>query len=258
MQKFTLNSTNLHYQILGEGKSILFLHGFLEDHSIWDAIYPFFLEKNYQVILVDLPCHGLSRFHGATCSMAEMAMALGHLLEEKRITEPIVFGHSMGGYVGLALLRLQKIKLTLIHSNFWTDSEEKRTDRDRVIEVVKKNKNLFLSESIPNLFASENRKNFDEKIVELIEKSKKIPTKEITAATRGIRDRKPAYDLMNEHSISLIQGATDPIIPTSLLESECKKLKQPPAVYTIENSGHMSFYEKPKELINHLLSVIIK
>ena len=258
MQKFTHNSTNLHYKILGEGKPILFLHGFLEDHSIWNPIYPFFLEKKYQIILIDLPCHGLSRFNGESCSMMEIASVISKFLSDKKIVEPFVFGHSMGGYVGLELLRLCKINLTLVHSNFWEDSEEKRKDRNRVIEVVKRNKNLFLSESIPNLFATENRKIFTETINELVKKANEIPANEIIAATCGIRDRKASYDLMDQHSISLIQGAADPVIPELVLESENKKLTHLPTINKIENCGHMSFYEQPSALINHLLSVIIK
>jgi len=258
MQKFTHNSTNLHVKILGEGNPILFLHGFLEDHSIWDPIYPFFLEKNFQIILIDLPCHGLTRFEGESCSMLQMASVLHELLLEKKIEEPIVFGHSMGGYVGLELLRLRKINLTLVHSNFWEDSDEKKKDRNRVIEVVKTNKSLFLSESIPNLFAPENRKKFETTINELVKKANEIPANEIIAATSGIRDRKPSYDLMEQNSISIIQGTSDPIIPIFMMESENKKLKRSLTIYTIENSGHMSFYEKPDALINHLLSAIIK
>jgi len=258
MQKFTHKSIHLHYQILGEGKPLLFLHGFLEDHSIWNSIYPFFIEKKFQIILIDLPCHGLSRFLGETCSMTEMAIALDNLLVEKSIKNPTVFGHSMGGYVGLELMRLREINLTLVHSNFWEDSDVKKKDRNRVIEVVKKNKNLFLSESIPNLFAAENRKKCDLIINELITKSIAIPANEISAATAGMRERKSAYDLMNQYKISIIQGASDSGIPITLLVSECKKLKQTPTIYIIENCGHMSIWEQPYSLINHLLSAIIK
>lgn len=258
MQKFTHNSIDLHCKILGEGKPLLFLHGFLEDHSIWNSIYPFFVAKNFQIILVDLPCHGLSRFNGDECSMADMAMSLDHLLAKKKIDTPHVFGHSMGGYVGLELMRIRKINLTLVHSNFWEDSEEKKKDRNRVIEVVKKNKNLFLSESIPNLFAEENRKKCEPIINSLIKKSTEIPANEIIATTIGIRDRKSSYDLMNQHVISLIQGASDSVIPSAVLESECKKLNKMPDIYLIENCGHMSIWEQPYSLINHLLSTIIK
>ena len=258
MQKFTLNSIDLHYKILGEGKPLLFLHGFLEDHSIWNSVYPFFIEKKFQIILVDLPCHGLSRFNGVGCSMSDMASALDSLLTVNKINCPHVFGHSMGGYVGLELMRIRKINLTLVHSNFWEDSEVKKKDRNRVIDVVKKNKNLFLSESIPNLFAEENRKKCESVIISLIKKSTEIPANEIIATTIGIRDRKPSYDLMNQQVISLIQGTSDSEIPQAILESECKKLNKTPIIYLIENCGHMSIWEQPYSLINHLLSTIIK
>jgi len=257
MQKFTHNFSTLHYKISGSGKPVLFLHGFLEDHSIWDEIYPVFVDAGFRIILVDLPCHGLSRFDGDNCSMSQMAEIIHAFLSGKNISEPFVFGHSMGGYVGLELLRLRSIKLTLLHSNFWEDSAEKKKDRNRVIDVVKKNKNFFLSEAIPNLFAPENRKKCESIISSLIQKATQIPTSEIIAATAGIRDRKAAYDLLNKNKVNIIQGAADPIVPAELMKSELEKLEKIPEIMLIENSGHMSMWEQPERLINILKSTVI-
>jgi len=50
-------NTTIHYNVLGEGRPLVFLHGFLEDSTMWiEFVKP--LAQKYKVILIDLPCHG--------------------------------------------------------------------------------------------------------------------------------------------------------------------------------------------------------
>jgi pimeloyl-ACP methyl ester carboxylesterase len=250
--------SSLFVKTVGTGKPLVFLHGFLEDHTVWNPIYPEFVNEGFQCILIDLPCHGKTRFEGDVCTMAYMAGLVSHYLKENKIQNPFVFGHSMGGYAGLELLRLMEAKLTLVHSNFWADTETKKKDRNRVIEVVKKNKSLFLNEAIPNLFAPANREFRREEIALLIERANKLEAPEIAAATGGLRDRTPSYDLMEQHSVSIVQGSDDATVPNDILEQEVAKLTAKPSIYRIENCGHMSFIEQPAALINHLRTVVFQ
>jgi pimeloyl-ACP methyl ester carboxylesterase len=132
MKEYKSEETSIHYKRLGKGKPLLLLHGFLEDHSMWNPLIPFFNEWGYEVIVFDLPCHGMSRYAKESCSMEEMAACIHDFSLSKDINNARVLGHSMGGYVGLELLHLGNYDLTLLHSNFWEDSETKKRDRDRV------------------------------------------------------------------------------------------------------------------------------
>src|SRR5690606_26597669 len=105
----------------------------MEDSSVWDRLHPVFAEDGYCVITMDLPCHGKSRFNGEICEMTEMAEAVFAILYKFKFFNPIVIGHSMGGYVGLELMKLMACRLILLHSNFWEDPPEKKNDRNRVI-----------------------------------------------------------------------------------------------------------------------------
>src|SRR6187402_2502957 len=96
-------SSNLFVKAVGVGTPVVFLHGFLEDHTIWSPIYPEFVNAGFQCVLVDLPCHGKTRYDAEVCTMAQMAELLFEYLTENKIQNPFVFGHSMGGYVGLEL-----------------------------------------------------------------------------------------------------------------------------------------------------------
>ena len=49
----------LFYENTGNGKPLVFLHGFLESHLIWNNLRQN-LEKEAQIITIDLPGHGNS------------------------------------------------------------------------------------------------------------------------------------------------------------------------------------------------------
>jgi len=73
MKPFSFNGYQIHYKIKGKGRPLLFLHGFLENKEMWENILPSFSDSEYQLITVDLPCHGKSRYQNENCSMKEMA-----------------------------------------------------------------------------------------------------------------------------------------------------------------------------------------
>ena len=251
------NHLNIYYEIKGEGKPLLFLHGFLEDHAMWESIYTNFLVEGFQCILVDLPCHGNSRFEGDECSMGFMAEEVHQLLDFLKINEPIlVVGHSMGGYVGLELSQLRPTQLVLLHSNFWADSDSKKLDRNRVIKIVEQGKKKFIQEAIPNLFAPENRENCAAIINQLIEKASTIPYKEIQAATAGMRDRS-AFKNTEKSSFAMIHGELDPIISTKMVKEELSQLANKPQLINLQNVGHMSIWEDHPSLIKALKTLLI-
>lgn len=253
-----MSSGLLFHKIIGTGKPIIFLHGFLEDHSMWNEIYPSFLDSNYQIILVDLPCHGASKFDGEICSMSYMASELNKLLEAKNITNPHIFGHSMGGYVGLELIQLRAASLTLVHSNFWADDTIKKENRNRVIELVEKDSFHFVREAIPGLFYAKNVDRCANDIQDLINQARKIPPKYIQAATRGMRDRRDNHEQMNQRDVSIIHGYFDPTIPNEKLDLEISKLSKKPICKTLKETGHMSIWESRIELIEQMKALIVE
>ena len=62
----------LYYEVEGEGKSFVFLHGFLENHSIWNNLRAD-LKDQHQIITLDLPGHGNSETDNEENTMEELA-----------------------------------------------------------------------------------------------------------------------------------------------------------------------------------------
>ncbi|MCB9223771.1 MAG: alpha/beta hydrolase [Crocinitomicaceae bacterium] len=245
----------IHYDTLGQGRPLVLLHGFMEDSSIWSNVSKTF-SKSFEVIVIDLPCHGKSRFNGDNCSMILMSTLVDQLLHHLNLSEPIVIGHSMGGYVGLELAKIRNIDLILLHSNFWDDPEEKKKDRNRVIELVQQKKDHFISESIPGLFAEENKAKCVADIASLIKSAQELPSREIAAATAGMRDRSNNAEIAENNGLVIIQGEHDPIISDQKLREELALLEQPPEVIVLPNCGHMSMWEAPEALLTAIKKAI--
>lgn len=190
--------------------------------------------------------------------MKDVAILINAFFESVNIKNPFVFGHSMGGYIGLELLRLTPIQLTLVHSNFWADNPIKKEDRNRVIEIVRTNKMRLIQDAIPHLFAPKNRALCDQIIQLLITQAAVIPANEMMACTRGMRDREDLTSLINDHPIHLIHGEEDPIIPTEVLLQATEKSKNKAILHRIPECGHMSIWENPQALINLIQSFVFR
>ena len=129
-----LEDGTVYYQLKGNGPSIVFIHGFLESHSIWDY-FAKEMSYNYQVITIDLPGFGNSSVFAETHTMESMAEIVNKILEKEKIQDCIVVGHSMGGYVSLALAEKypEKIEgIVLFHSHAEEDSKEDKTATGRL------------------------------------------------------------------------------------------------------------------------------
>jgi pimeloyl-ACP methyl ester carboxylesterase len=58
-RKIEFRNTDISYNISGQGKIIVLLHGYLESKEIWNG-FAEELAKSFQIIVPDLPGHGNS------------------------------------------------------------------------------------------------------------------------------------------------------------------------------------------------------
>ena len=94
------------------------------------------LSTQYRVLCPDLPGFGNSPPTSSITSLEEVAQQLEEWMDALQIQNPIVMGHSLGGYVALALLermgtRIQAIGL--LHSTGYADDLEKKEMRNRTL-----------------------------------------------------------------------------------------------------------------------------
>ncbi len=236
----------IYYSLLGRGPAIVFLHGFLEDHSMWDN-FAASLATQYTVICIDLPGFGKSDVFGNHHSMLFMAEKTAEILEQEKIDKCLLVGHSMGGYVSLAFAAHfpEKINgMVLFHSQAAADTAEGKKNRDRTIGIVNSNHSGFISSFIPSLFAEENIERYAKEIDRLKQIALKTPTDGITAALKGMRDREDHRETLQKLDIPVyfIVGKKDSRIPSEVILPQLQLPKNCEAMI-MDNVGHMGFIE---------------
>lgn len=230
---------------------IVFIHGFLEDLSMWEHLD---LEAlNRPIILVDIPGHGSSPLlDDHEPSINYFATEIFALFTKLGITTCSIVGHSMGGYVALELIQfdLQIERIVLLNSNFWSDSEDKQKDRVRVADIILKARDLFLAESIPNLFFKPEK--FRSETSSLINRAKRVEAEGLAYASLAMRNRLDYTELvkLKAEMFTIIQGELDTIIPLDVMRNRTFGWIEP---FIVKDSAHMTHLESPVELMKLLM-----
>jgi pimeloyl-ACP methyl ester carboxylesterase len=91
----------LHSKIIGVGKPLVILHGFLGSGDNWKTLGNKFAEDGFQVHLVDQRNHGKS-FHSDDWSYEIMVADLKAYCDHFKLESIDLLGHSMGGKAAMA------------------------------------------------------------------------------------------------------------------------------------------------------------
>lgn len=87
---------------VGEGPSIVCVHGLTGSRHDWGPMAPSLLDAGYQLIAVEQRGHGDSTPGTAGYGSAQLGIDLGHVLIELDIDAVAIMGHSMGGMSTMA------------------------------------------------------------------------------------------------------------------------------------------------------------
>jgi aminoacrylate hydrolase len=100
MPQFQNGAASVHYEILGEGSPLLLIAGTASDGASWRPLLE--LLPGRQLILIDNRASGQTRVDGPV-ELAEMVADCAALLDHLELQQVEVVGHSLGGFLGLAL-----------------------------------------------------------------------------------------------------------------------------------------------------------
>ncbi|MBU2525837.1 MAG: alpha/beta fold hydrolase [Bacteroidetes bacterium] len=95
-----MNQPLLHSIVLGQGKPLLILHGFLGMLDNWKTIGNQLANDGFQVHLIDLRNHGNS-FHSDEFNYDVMADDIKKYSDSHQLNSCCILGHSMGGKVAM-------------------------------------------------------------------------------------------------------------------------------------------------------------
>ncbi|NQX80798.1 MAG: alpha/beta hydrolase [Flavobacteriaceae bacterium] len=243
----------INYSIKGEGKCVVLLHGFLESKQIW-AKTETFLSQKYKVINIDLLGHGGSSNDIENISMSNHSEYINDILEGNNIDEAVFIGHSMGGYIALAMAECfpYKIKgLCLVNSGSYADSDYKKQIRDRSVEVVESNKSLFVNVAVHQLFSKEEYVVYKQEIEEFTRIADAVKANNIIASIKCMRDRKDRTEILKSIKNKLmITGSNDSMFPLVKTKKEARDTN---TELIVLDSGHIPQVTNSGELNDVLL-----
>jgi pimeloyl-ACP methyl ester carboxylesterase len=248
LKSIKYQSKEISYYDEGKGRSIILLHGFAEDHFIWNRQVDFFKNK-CRLIVPDLPGSGLSEIL-KDMSIEGMAACIIQLISETCTPKdlPYLIGHSMGGYIALAVAEKNPGRLAglgLFHSTAYPDSPEKKIGRNKSIEFIRQHgSDPFIRQSIPNLF-SESSKKYDSDIIEtLIRRFGGFSPESLVSYYEAMIKRPDRTSVLKHFPgpVLFVIGAQDAAIPADDILKQCH-LPSISHIHIFENTAHMGMLE---------------
>ncbi len=246
-------TVELHYVERGAGTSVVLIHGFPLSHESWEPQVEALAAAGCRAIAPDLRGHGRSPVTGGVYSMALLAGDVLALLDRLGVERAIFAGHSMGGYVSFAVLRLGPDRvagLALISTRAAPDSPEARAARLADAEAVLERGPADLAGRMIGRFFAEG---FAERQPEAVASVRRViletPREAIAGALRGMAGRPDSSPLLPSLSVPalVVTGDADRLIPPA--ESRAMAAAIPGAhLEVMAGVGHMPQVEQPAGL----------
>jgi pimeloyl-ACP methyl ester carboxylesterase len=254
---FLYKNISIAYQDSGKGNTIVFLHGFLENQTMWQRSLENF-KTTHRCITIDLFGHGQTSSLGYIHTMEHQADMVLKLIELLNISKFSLVGHSMGGYIALSILEKKpKLvhQLVLLNSSPLADDDERQLNRERAILAVKQNHKVFVSLAVGNLFSENSQSKLSETIESIKQEALGTPQQGIIAALSGMKIRKDRSFLLEKHQskILMILGKKDPVLNH---ETHLNLAMQYNINCVSLSEGHMSWVEDFEEMNDTLKSFL--
>ncbi|NVO30178.1 alpha/beta fold hydrolase [Hymenobacter lapidiphilus] len=230
--------------------TLVFLHGFAESPEIW-ADFTRDFPAGYRVLTPTLPGHGPQPSPVTDYAMEAQARAALAQLDAAGADKVLLVGHSMGGYVALALAEAQPERvagLVLFHSTALPDTDEKKAARDESAGFVRRHGvEKYMRSAIRPLLAPGNRKRLAAGLKQLEDIATATPETTILGCLEAMKHRPDRTQVLREakYPVLFIGGHDDPAVP---LETLLPQLALPAQshVLLLRNVGHLGFIEAPE------------
>lgn len=250
----------------GSGDTVVFLHGFPFDGSLWDDQLTA-LPDGWHGLAPDLRGFGrtplgagelprgsdapdaVARADEAVLPMDVLAADVARLIQE-RAGRAVICGLSMGGYVVFALRRQRPDlvrALILMDTRAAADSPEARQNRRRMAGTARSaGAEPIATTMIPSLLAPDTRQDRPDVVDRVREMIRATSPRTLIAAAAGMAARADSTPDLPEIDVPtlVVVGAEDTITPPDEARSMAAAIPNA-RVEVVEGAGHLASLERP-------------
>jgi pimeloyl-ACP methyl ester carboxylesterase len=238
---------------------LVLLHGYPFDHTMWGKVRGHLAQD---VIAPDLRGFGQTPAGKDEPSLDAMADDLSRLLDREKVSQAIVAGFSMGGYVALAFAERhprQVAGLGLVNSQTLSDTEEARAGRRTMIEKVRREGARAAADAaLPKLFGRAHAGK-EEFARFAIQGAQQAGVAGITWALEAMARRPDRTAVLEKlpAPVLLIHSSDDQFIPAERAHALAERMPQ--ALYIeIDGIGHCSPLESPELVAKGLSELALR
>ncbi|HOJ37017.1 MAG TPA: alpha/beta fold hydrolase [Ignavibacteriales bacterium] len=242
-------------------QSIIFLHGYPFNHTMWDAQADY-LNSNYRVIRYDLRGLGNSEVGDGQYTMEMMVDDLFYLINELQLDKPVVCGLSMGGYITFRALErdFNTFKgAILCDTHAFADDTTAKLRRQGTIKQINEEGLLsFVKSFVTPLFGHETKtqnQGLIDKWINICSSNSPIGVKGCQIA---MLSRTETFSALKSISIPVLcfGGNDDVSCPPKIIKEFADEF--PKSDFAIvPRAGHMSPIENP-EFVNVIIENFLK
>jgi len=250
--KIYIDDGFLEYEMLGNGIPLLLIHGYPLSRMIWLPQMDE-LSDVASLISIDLRGHGNSFPFEGSYLMDLLASDCMKLLDDLNIKQPIVVcGLSMGGYVTMALYRINPEifkGMILTSTRPGPDSPEGKANRDvSILNAREHGASIIADNMLPKLFSPVTLSTKPEIVKMTRGVMAKTSVQGILGALQGMKERPDSSTMLTQINcpVLIIHGTDDQLIP--LKEAELMNHQIPTShLVKITDSGHLPNLEQPEK-----------
>ena len=249
---------HLNYREEGDGQTVILIHGFPMNQHVWDSFQEKLSDK-FHVITLDLPGFGKSEALASGFSVGAVADAVLNFIRDKQYTNAVLIGHSLGGYVALAMAEKDPGSIAgfcLFHSTALADSEEKKQSRSKVLGFIEnQGVHAFTSNFIAQLYADPQHSSIT-KVKNLAVLSS---AETVIGYTMAMRDRPDRTHVLEkfDRPILLLAGEKDQGIPVKTILDQANLNKNAEAII-LPGVAHMGMFEAEATCLKKISAFIKK
>lgn len=257
----SINGLTVHTFGDNRKQSIIFIHGFPYDHSMWEEQIKI-LEGNYFCIAYDVRGLGESSVGFGQYTMEAYVDDLFSIIKNLHLKKPILCGLSMGGYI--TLRAVEKFHdsfsgLILCDTKSEADDNVAKLKRAAGISQIDSGEIIkFIDSFVANCFAEETIEENQNLFQSTLAKSHKQNPVGVKGAIIAIMSRTDTTSFLPKIKLPtlVLCGSFDTLTPPTLMRTLSEKI--PDSEFAIiPRAGHMTPLENPKG-VNDLITGFLK